>query len=142
MNCASRCRSVSSTTRTATSSSIPTRRSAPRSRTCSPSSPAPAPPTASSPRSPTAPSRCVHTEGVWDGQLRWGKLTHGRVIGLLSNPAYAGAYVYGRHRTQRTVQPDGTVTTSYPRVPREQWPIVITGHHDGYITWQQFLDIE
>ncbi|MBB5109881.1 DNA invertase Pin-like site-specific DNA recombinase [Streptomyces spectabilis] len=80
--------------------------------------------------------------GVWDGQLRWGKLTHGRVLGVLTNPVYAGAYVYGRHRTQRTVQPDGTVITSYPRVLREQWPIVITEHHEGYITWQQFLDIE
>src|SRR4051794_35484595 len=54
--------------------------------------------------------------GVWDGQLRWGKLTHGRVMGVLTNPAYAGAYVYGRHRTQRTVQPDGTVITTYPRL--------------------------
>jgi Recombinase len=80
--------------------------------------------------------------GVWDGQLRWGKLTHGRVMGVLTNPAYAGAYVYGRHRTQRTVQPDGTVRTTYPRVPRAQWPIVICGHHEGYITWQQFCDIE
>lgn len=80
--------------------------------------------------------------GVWDGQLRWGKLTHGRVLGVLTNPAYAGAYVYGRHRTQRTVRPDGTVRTSYPRLPRDQWAIVLTEHHDGYITWQQFLDIE
>jgi DNA invertase Pin-like site-specific DNA recombinase len=80
--------------------------------------------------------------GVWDGQLRWGKLTHGRVMGVLTNPAYAGAYVYGRHRTQRTVQPDGTVITTYPRLPRAQWAIVIEDHHEGYITWQQFLDIE
>ncbi|GAA0380169.1 recombinase family protein [Streptomyces blastmyceticus] len=56
--------------------------------------------------------------GVWDGQLRWGKLTHGRVLGVLTNPAYAGAYVYGRYRTRRTVQPDGAVITTYPRVPR------------------------
>ncbi|MGW1077534.1 recombinase family protein [Streptomyces sp. NPDC002537] len=80
--------------------------------------------------------------GFWDGQLRWGKLTHGRVMGVLTNPAYAGAYVYGRHRTQRTVRPDGTVHTTNPRVPRADWRIVITGHHDGYITWQQFLDNE
>ncbi|MDJ0467140.1 recombinase family protein, partial [Streptomyces sp. H27-C3] len=80
--------------------------------------------------------------GVWDGQLRWGKLTHGRVLGLLTNPAYAGTYVYGRHRTQRTVRPDGTVSTTSPRIPRADWPIVLLDHHQGYITWQQFLDIE
>jgi hypothetical protein len=29
--------------------------------------------------------------GAWDGQLRWGALTHDRVIGVLRNPSYAGA---------------------------------------------------
>jgi DNA invertase Pin-like site-specific DNA recombinase len=80
--------------------------------------------------------------GVWAGQLRWGRLTHARVIGVPSNPAYAGAHVYGRHRTVRTVTPDGTVRTASVLVPREQWPVCILEHHEGYITWQQHLDIE
>ena len=33
--------------------------------------------------------------GAWAGQLRWGKLTHARVLGVLKNPCYAGAYVHG-----------------------------------------------
>src|SRR6266567_2015454 len=32
--------------------------------------------------------------GAWAGQLRWGKLTHARVLGILKNPGYAGAYVF------------------------------------------------
>jgi DNA invertase Pin-like site-specific DNA recombinase len=80
--------------------------------------------------------------GAWAGQLRWGRLTHARVLGVLSNPAYAGAYVYGRHRTVRTVRPDGTVRTASALVPREQWQVCILEHHQGYITWQQYLDIE
>ena len=28
--------------------------------------------------------------GAWDGKLIWGRLSHGRVIGLLKNPSYAG----------------------------------------------------
>jgi hypothetical protein len=28
--------------------------------------------------------------GAWAGQLRWGKLTHARVLGILKNPCYAG----------------------------------------------------
>ena len=35
--------------------------------------------------------------GAWAGQLRWSQLTHARVIGILNNPCYAGAYVFGRH---------------------------------------------
>src|SRR6266581_7885087 len=34
--------------------------------------------------------------GSWAGELRWGRLTHSRACGVLSNPAYAGAYVFGR----------------------------------------------
>jgi DNA invertase Pin-like site-specific DNA recombinase len=80
--------------------------------------------------------------GVWDGQLRWGRLTHGRALGVLRNPAYAGVYVYGKHRTQRTVHPDGSVTTTCPVLPRDQWAVLIEDHHPGYITWAQYLDIE
>jgi hypothetical protein len=29
--------------------------------------------------------------GVWAGALRWGRLTHARVLGVLKNPCYAGA---------------------------------------------------
>ena len=80
--------------------------------------------------------------GVWAGQLRWGRLTHSRVLGVLANPAYAGTYVYGRHRTGRRVLPDGSVRTTTRDVPREAWQVVIHDHHEGYITWQQYLDIE
>ena len=27
--------------------------------------------------------------GVWAGQLRWGRLTHARVVSILKNPSYA-----------------------------------------------------
>jgi excisionase family DNA binding protein len=80
--------------------------------------------------------------GVWDGQLRWGRLTHGRALGVLRNPAYAGAYVYGKHRTHRSVRPDGSVHTTCPVLPREQWTVLIEDHHPGYITWARYLDIE
>jgi DNA invertase Pin-like site-specific DNA recombinase len=80
--------------------------------------------------------------GVWAGQLRWGRLTHGRALGVLSNPAYAGVYAYGQHKTVRTVCPDGTVKTASRVLPREQWQVLIYDHHEGYITWRQYLDIE
>src|SRR6476646_3562963 len=41
--------------------------------------------------------------GVWAGQLRWGALTHARVLGVLKNPCYAGAYVHGRYTARRAV---------------------------------------
>ena len=63
--------------------------------------------------------------GAWAGQLRWGKLTHARVLGVLKNPCYAGAYVHGRYSSRRRVDPDGTVHTGLVERPRSQWPVLI-----------------
>jgi DNA invertase Pin-like site-specific DNA recombinase len=80
--------------------------------------------------------------GVWAGQLRWGKLTHSRVVQALHNPGYAGAYTYGRSQDVRRVTPDGAVKTLRRKRPRGQWLVVIPDHHEGYISWQQYLDNE
>jgi DNA invertase Pin-like site-specific DNA recombinase len=80
--------------------------------------------------------------GAWAGQLRWGPLTHARVLGVLNNPAYAGAYVYGRYTTKRRVQPDGTVRSTITLLPRPQWAVMIREHHDGFISWDDYLAVE
>ena len=77
--------------------------------------------------------------GAWAGQLRWGALTHARVLGILKNPCYAGAYVHGRYTSRRTVDPDGTVHTGLVERPRAEWPVLIHDHHDGYIGWADYL---
>jgi DNA invertase Pin-like site-specific DNA recombinase len=80
--------------------------------------------------------------GVWAGALRWGRLTHARVTGILKNPGYAGAYVFGRYSSRRSVDPDGTVHTALVARPRAEWPVLITDHHEGYITWTDYLTNE
>jgi len=77
--------------------------------------------------------------GVWAGQLRWGRLTHARVLGILANPAYAGTYVFGRYHSRRVVEPDGTVRTKIVELARDEWPVVIHDHHPGYISWDDYL---
>jgi DNA invertase Pin-like site-specific DNA recombinase len=77
--------------------------------------------------------------GAWAGEVRWGELTHPRVLAVLSNPCYAGAYVFGRYRSRRTVRPDGTITTTVTELPRSEWPVLIHDHHPGYISWEQYL---
>src|SRR6187549_332340 len=39
--------------------------------------------------------------GAWNGRLIWGRLTHSRVLGILANPSYAGAYVFGRYQSSK-----------------------------------------
>jgi excisionase family DNA binding protein len=80
--------------------------------------------------------------GAWAGQLRWGRLTHARVLGILKNPGYAGAYVFGRYASHRTVDPSGTVHTAMTERPRAEWPVLIKDHHESYITWTEYLASE
>jgi DNA invertase Pin-like site-specific DNA recombinase len=77
--------------------------------------------------------------GVWAGELRWDRLTHSRVLGVLSNPSYAGAYVFGRYRSRRIVAADGSIRETTREQPRADWAVVIQDHHTGYISWEQYL---
>lgn len=77
--------------------------------------------------------------GAWAGQVRFDRLTHSRACSILSNPVYAGAYVFGRFRSRRTVRPDGSVRTVTLELPRTEWAVCIHDHHDGYIDWDTFL---
>src|SRR5262249_46361748 len=62
------------------------------------------------------------------------------VLDILHNPEYAGAYVYGRTKTRLLCLPgeEPRVKGRTRRVPPEDWPFLIPGHHPGYITWDQF----
>jgi DNA invertase Pin-like site-specific DNA recombinase len=74
------------------------------------------------------------------GQVVWRPLSNGRVLGVLHNPQYAGAYVYGRTKTRLACLPgeEPRVKGRTRRVHPEDWPFLIPGHHPGYITWDQF----
>jgi len=78
--------------------------------------------------------------GVWNGKLIWGRLCHTRALGVLKNPAYAGAYVHGRYRYVRGIAPDGSIRCRILRVAMSSWPVVIQDHHPGYIDWPTFLE--
>jgi DNA invertase Pin-like site-specific DNA recombinase len=72
----------------------------------------------------------------------WGQLTYSRVVTLLHNPVYAGAYAFGRTRTRQQVDAGGGVHERTRAVARDQWQVLIRDHHQGYITWEQYLAIE
>src|SRR5437879_1404876 len=69
--------------------------------------------------------------GAWAGQLRWGRLAHARVLGILKNPGYAGAYVFGRYPSRRTVDPPGPAPTTITEPPRPDWPVLHKNPHNA-----------
>jgi hypothetical protein len=64
------------------------------------------------------------------GQVRRVPPTLSRVLHILKNPRYAGAYFYGRTRQKEGV-PAGAL-------PRDQWKVFIPGARPGYITRDGF----
>jgi len=76
--------------------------------------------------------------GAWDGKVIWGHLSHARVRLLLTNPTYAGIYTFGRYRYRTLITPKGEVQKSIASVPETDWRVRIPGHHEAYITEEQF----
>jgi DNA invertase Pin-like site-specific DNA recombinase len=72
--------------------------------------------------------------GPHQGETLWGRLEHSRVLWVLHNPRYAGAFFFGRSRQRHTV--DARLVSE--RLPREEWTALIPNAHVGYITWEDF----
>jgi Recombinase/Recombinase zinc beta ribbon domain len=73
-----------------------------------------------------------------DRQVRWTTATYKAIHDILTNPVFAGAYAYGRKRTERRVT-DGVVSEHQRRAPREEWHVCIEEHHPGYISFERYL---
>ncbi|WP_051311336.1 recombinase family protein [Bradyrhizobium sp. Cp5.3] len=78
----------------------------------------------------------LHSNSLVD--LRWVTPTYTKIHQVLTNPFYAGVYVYGR--TQQTCYLDAgcRIRKRIRQRDREQWPVFIRDHHAGYIDWNTF----
>ena len=71
-------------------------------------------------------------------EIRWVEASYHAVHQVLSNPVYAGAYVYGKTRAEITLDGSGARRKRIRQLPRSQWQVVIKEHHAGYIDWQTY----
>ena len=74
------------------------------------------------------------TGGPQSGELVWGDLGHCQVLRILHNPRYAGAFVFGRHHTRKTVDGRSRIVP----VPRDEWETLVPGAHAGYLSWEDY----
>ena len=72
--------------------------------------------------------------GAQRGELVWGALGHCQTLRILHNPRYAGAFVFGRHHTRKTVDGRSKIVP----VPQEEWQTLIPGAHAGYLSWEDY----
>ncbi len=75
----------------------------------------------------------------WTGEVKWMRLRQSQARAILRNPAYAGAYVSGRTKSERQIDAEGIIRTRSIEQPLDDWEVVIHGHHPGYISWETFL---
>jgi excisionase family DNA binding protein len=66
------------------------------------------------------------------------RLRQSQARAILRNPTYAGSYVSGRVKSERTIDADGNIRTRSVELPPDRWEVVIQEHHAGYITWDAF----
>jgi excisionase family DNA binding protein len=76
---------------------------------------------------------------VGQRRVRWVRATYGAVHDFLTNPVYAGAFVYGRTRTEKQLGEDGRLRRRTVQVPLEQWSVCLPDHHPGYVSWDEYL---
>ncbi|MBX9927155.1 MAG: recombinase family protein [Hyphomicrobiaceae bacterium] len=72
------------------------------------------------------------------GDLTWARATTSAVAAILKNPAYAGAFVYGRTRLRKPSDGKSAMKTAKPI---EDWRIVVKDRYPPYIDWKTYEKI-
>jgi hypothetical protein len=70
--------------------------------------------------------------------IAWRLPRYNSVHRILTNPVYAGAYVFGRTVSRVKVEAGRKVVKVGVRRRQEEWSVLIRDHHAGYVTWDQY----
>jgi DNA invertase Pin-like site-specific DNA recombinase len=71
-------------------------------------------------------------------RVSWAPASYPAVHHILTNPAYAGAFVFGRRRTEKRLDEKGQMVVRSKQLPRGEWEVLVLGHHEGYISWERY----
>jgi DNA invertase Pin-like site-specific DNA recombinase len=85
---------------------------------------------------------CVPTYQRESGNraVMWRLPVYARLHSILTNPVYAGVFVYGRRTTRtRIVEGRARKASRLVKAP-EECDVFIPNHHQGYIPWEEFQE--
>lgn len=83
------------------------------------------------------PTRAV-SRGEY-GTLLWKRPTLSAVVRMLENPAYAGAYAYGRWEYLGEQRSPKTGKARQRLRPLTEWQVLLQGHHPAHVSWEEFM---
>jgi DNA invertase Pin-like site-specific DNA recombinase len=75
---------------------------------------------------------------VRGSELIWTEPTYHAVHNVLTHPAYAGAYTFGRSRQEKRVSGDGALRVRRRVLPQDEWEVLIKDHHPGFVDWDTY----
>lgn len=80
--------------------------------------------------------------GLYAGEVVWREPTSFALYSILKNPAYAGAFAYGRRQTDPTKQIPGRPMTGRLRRPQAEWLALVKDTYPAYIPWEEYERIQ
>lgn len=75
-----------------------------------------------------------------NGEICWKRPTYGALYRMLTNPAYGGAYAYGKSETGTHYENDEQRRRQRRKLPHE-WLALLPNAHEGYVSWEQFEQV-
>ncbi len=78
-------------------------------------------------------------EGPAPHDVVWRPADSARVVQILKNPAYAGAYVYGRRRPDPMRRHPGSGRIRTVAIAPDEWSICLKDAHPAYVDWEEFM---
>lgn len=69
--------------------------------------------------------------------MEWRLPNYQQLLRMVKNPAYAGAFAWGRSGTRTRVVDGRSRKTQGHRLEMDRWQILLKDHHPGYINWEE-----
>lgn len=76
-----------------------------------------------------------------DHRIRWVRPYYKALYDTLTNPIYAGTYVYGRTKIVKELNATGDARSRQKKLAMKDWEVVIHDHHPSYVPWSDFLKV-
>jgi DNA invertase Pin-like site-specific DNA recombinase len=82
-----------------------------------------------------------HVKGATAGkEFIWAVPSSGRILQMLRNPCYGGAFAYGKTAARIVIEDGRARHQSRYRKPQNEWGVLLIDHHPGYISWEEYLE--
>jgi len=82
------------------------------------------------------------TSGLYAHQVLWKPPTLSAIHSILKNPAYAGAFAYGRRQAAPSRQVPGRPAAGRIRQDQDAWLALVKDAYPAYVSWEQWERIQ